>query len=189
MHDEALRYPAEHLLRNRIIILSGDITTRVAEWVITRLLVLDNIDPEAEIALYLMSAGGSVRAGFAIYDTMLMVGAPVSTLAIGPAFSMAAWLLAAGERGRRFATPNSKIMIHQSSAGTFGTAADVKIAAQQLLDSERRLNELLATHTQRSVEEIEQAVQRDCWMSPTEAKEFGLIDAIAPIAETKRRAE
>lgn len=175
----------EHLYENRIIYLSGDITTQTADYVVSRLLVLDTLDPESEIRLYLSSYGGSVYAGLAIYDAMQLVSAPISTFCIGPAFSMAAWLLAAGEPGRRFATPNSRIMIHQTSAGFLGTSADIKVAAENVIKSERLMNELLARHTKRGLAEIESAVQRDLWMTPQEAMRFGMIDAIAPVATRK----
>jgi ATP-dependent Clp protease protease subunit len=116
---------------------------------------------------------------------MQMIGAPVSTFCIGPAFSMASWLLAAGEPGRRFATPNSRIMIHQTSAGFLGTSADIKVAAENIIKSERLMNELLSRHTRRSVAEITAAVERDLWMTPEEAQHFGMIDGISPVAARK----
>jgi len=175
----------EHLYENRIIYMSGDISTATADYVVSRLLVLDSLDPEGEIRLYLSSFGGSVYAGLAIYDAMQLVRAPISTFCIGPAFSMAAWLLAAGEPGRRFATPNSRIMIHQTSAGFLGTSADIKVAAENIIKSERLMNELLARHTRRSLADISSAVQRDLWMTAEEALRFGMIDGIAPVAPRK----
>lgn len=160
--------------------------TQTTDYVVSRLLVLESLDPESEIRLYLSSYGGSVYAGLAIYDAMQMVSAPISTFCIGPAFSMAAWLLAAGEPGRRFATPNSRIMIHQTSAGFLGTSADIKVAAENIIKSERLMNELLAKHTRRPVAEIAAAVERDMWMTPEQALRFGMIDGIAPVAARKR---
>lgn len=176
----------EILQENRVIYLAGDIATSTADYVVSRLLVFDSLDPESEIRLYISSYGGSVYAGLAIYDAIQMVSAPVSTFCIGPAFSMAAWLLAAGEPGRRFATPNSRIMIHQTSAGFLGTSADIKVAAENIIKSERLMNELLARHTRRPLAEISSAVQRDMWMTAEEAQRFGMIDGIAPVAERKR---
>jgi ATP-dependent Clp protease protease subunit len=185
MPEDYDRSVDSHLFRNRIIYLSGEITVGVADYVVSRLLVLDSIDPRAEIKLYITSHGGSCWAGLAIYDAIQLVEAPVSTFCVGPAFSMAAWLLAAGERGRRFATPNSRIMIHQGSAGIGGTTADIRIAAENLARSEAVMNAILARHAGRSVDEILRAVERDKWMSPEEAREFGLIDEIAPFCERK----
>lgn len=176
---------SEHLYENRIIYLSGDITTQTADYVVSRLLVLDSLDPESEIRIYISSYGGSVYSGLAVYDAMQMVNAPISTFCIGPAFSMAAWLLAAGEPGRRFATPNSRIMIHQTSAGFLGTSADIKVAAENIIKSERLMNELLARHTRQTLAEISGAVQRDLWMTPEEALRFGMIDGVAPVAARK----
>ncbi len=174
-----------HIFRNRIVYLSGEITVGLADYVVSRLLVLDSIDPRAEIKLYITSHGGSCYAGLAIYDAIQLVEAPVSTFCIGPAFSMAAWLLAAGERGRRFATPNSRIMIHQGSAGIGGTPADIRIAAENLVRNEAVMNAILARHAGRSMDEILRAIDRDKWMSPEEARDFGLIDEIAAFCQRK----
>lgn len=175
-----------HLFRNRIVYLSGEITVGLADYVVGRLLVLDSIDPRAEIKLYITSHGGSCYAGLAMYDAIQLVEAPVSTFCIGPAFSMAAWILAAGEPGRRFAAPNSRIMIHQGSAGIGGTPSDIRIAAENLARNEAVMNEILARHTGRSVDEILRATERDKWMTPEEAREFGLIDEVSTFCERKR---
>jgi ATP-dependent Clp protease protease subunit len=188
MPNEYDRTPLEHLYANRIVYLSGDITTLGADHVVTRLLVLDSLDHEAEIKLYISSFGGSVYAGLAIYDAMQMIEAPVSTLCIGPAFSMAAWLLAAGESGRRYATPNSRIMIHQGTAGIVGTTSDIRIAAENVLKNEELMVRLLSRHTKRSAEELRRAIERDQWMTPEEARDFGIIDAIATISDRKLAA-
>jgi ATP-dependent Clp protease protease subunit len=175
----------EHLYENRIIYLSGDIATTSAEHVVSRLLVLDSLDHRAEIKLYISSFGGSVYAGLAIYDAMQLVEAPVSTFCIGPAFSMAAWLLAAGEPGRRCATPNSRIMLHQASAGFVGSTTDIKIAAENVLKNQSLMVEILARHTGRPGEELTRMIERDVWMTPEEALQFGLIDAMSSPCERK----
>lgn len=178
----------EHLYRNRIIYMSGDIATGTADYVVSRLLVLDSLDPTAEIKLYISSFGGSVHAGLAIYDAIQLVDAPVATFCIGPAFSMAAWILAAGEPGRRLATPNSRIMIHQSTAGLMGTSADIKIAAENILSTQALALDLLGRHTGHPASELAALIDRDLWMTPAHARELGLIDAIAEPSERKRRA-
>ena len=176
----------QRLFENRIIYLSGDVTTVSADYVISRLLTLDSIDHHAEIKLYVSSYGGGVYPGLAIYDAMQMVEAPVATFCIGPAFSMAAWLLAAGEPGRRFATPNSRIMLHQTSGSMGGTSTDVRVAAQNMLQNEGLMNGLLAHHCRRSVAEVTRAIERDLWMTPEEARDFGVIDAVAEFCSRKR---
>lgn len=175
----------QRLFENRIIYLSGDVTTVSADYVISRLLTLDSIDHHAEIKLYLSSYGGAVYAGLGIYDAMQMVEAPVATFCIGPAFSMAAWLLAAGEPGRRFATPNSRIMVHQTSGRMEGTSTDVRVAAQNMLQTDSLMNGLLARHCKRTLPEVERAIERDRWMTPEEAMAFGIIDAIAEFCPRK----
>ena len=185
LNDDRLSI-TEHLHENRIVYLSGEITTAVADWVISRLLVLDSLDRDAEIRMYITSPGGSVYAGLAIYDAMQMIEAPVSTFCIGPAFSMACWLLAAGEPGRRFATPHARVMLHQASVGLGGSTTDIRIAADNMLATETMMNRILARHTGRSTEEIERAIERDLWMGPDEARRFGLVDGVAPPPERKR---
>ena len=176
----------QRLFENRIVYLSGDVTTASADDVVSRILTLDSIDHHAEIKLYLSSYGGGVYPGLAIYDAMQMVEAPVATFCIGPAFSMAAWLLAAGETGRRFASPNSRIMLHQTSGGMMGTSADVRVAAENMLKNERLMTEILARHCKRSSEEVMRAIERDLWMTPEEALDFGVIDAIAEFCSRKK---
>ena len=176
----------QRLFENRIVYLSGDVTTALADFVVSRILTLDSIDHHAEIKLYISSFGGGVYPGLAIYDAIQMVEAPVATFCIGPAFSMAAWLLAAGEPGRRFATPNSRIMLHQTSGGMMGTSSDVRVAAENMLKNERLMTEMLAHHCKRSVEEVARAIERDLWMTPDEAKAFGVIDTIAEFCPRKR---
>ena len=183
--DAYERSPGQILHESRIVYLSGDIATPSAELVVQRILALDAIDHQAEIKLYLTSFGGSVHAGLAIYDAMQLVEAPVSTFCLGAAFSMAAWLLAAGEPGRRFAAPNARIMLHQASGGLMGTTADIQVAAENMLQTERTMNDLLARHTGRTSDAIRAAIQRDLWLTPTQAMEFGLIDGVTQPAERK----
>ncbi len=166
------------LLMDRIVFLGSGIDDNVANIIIAQLLFLDADDPDRDIYLYINSPGGSVYAGLAIYDTMQHLRAPVSTYCVGMAASMGAILVAAGTAGKRAALPNSRIMIHQPSSGTQGTAADIEIAAREILDIRERLNRLLAEHTKQSVEQIAQDVDRDRFMSPTEAVEYGLIDRV-----------
>jgi len=166
------------LLMDRIVFLGSGIDDNVANIIIAQLLFLDADDPDRDIFLYINSPGGSVYAGLAIYDTMQHLRAPVSTYCVGMAASMAAILVAAGTPGKRAALPNSRIMIHQPSSGTQGTAADIEIAAREILDIRERLNKLLAEHTNHSVEQISQDVDRDRFMSPEEAVEYGLIDRV-----------
>jgi ATP-dependent Clp protease protease subunit len=168
------------LYENRILYLSGDIATTTADGIVAGVIALDAIDPHSEIKLYISSFGGSVYAGLAIYDAMMLVRAPISTLCIGPAFSMAAWLLAAGDKGRRFATTNARIMLHQASAGFAGTAGDIKVAAENMLQNQNLMTDILAQHTGRDREKVAHAIERDLWMTPEQALEFGIIDAILP---------
>jgi len=166
------------LLMDRIVFLGSGIDDNVANIIIAQLLFLDADDPDRDIFLYINSPGGSVYAGLAIYDTMQHLRAPVSTYCVGMAASMAAILVAAGTPGKRAALPNSRIMIHQPSSGTQGTAADIEIAAREILDIRERLNKLLAVHTNHTAEQISQDVDRDRFMSPEEAVEYGLIDRV-----------
>ncbi len=154
------------------------IDDNVANIIIAQLLFLDAEDPERDIYLYINSPGGSVYAGLAIYDTMRHLRAPVSTFCVGMAASMAAVLVAAGEKGKRAALPNSRIMIHQPSSGAHGTAADIEIAAKEILHIRERLNEILAFHTGQTADRIADDVDRDRFMSPTEAVEYGIIDRV-----------
>jgi ATP-dependent Clp protease protease subunit len=166
------------LLMDRIIFLGTPINDDVANLVIAQLLFLQADDPERDIFLYINTPGGSVYAGLAIYDTIQYLTAPVNTTCMGMAASMGALLLAAGAEGKRSALPNSRIMIHQPSGGSRGTAADIEIQAQEILYARERLNEILAKHTGQPVEKIEEDVDRDRFMSPEEAQEYGLIDNV-----------
>ena len=174
------------LLMDRIVFLGSGIDDNVANIIIAQLLFLDAEDPERDIYLYINSPGGSVYSGLAIYDTMRHLRAPVSTFCVGMAASMAAVLVAAGEKGKRAALPNSRIMIHQPSSGAHGTAADIEIAAKEILHIRGRLNEILAEHTGQTVEQIADDVDRDRFMSPGEAVEYGLIDRVLQAGDIGR---
>ena len=166
------------LLMDRIIFLGTGIDDNVANIIVAQLLFLDAEDPERDVYLYVNSPGGGVYAGLAIYDTIQHMRAPVATFAVGIAASMAAVLVAAGEKGKRGALPNSRIMIHQPSGGSQGTASDIEIAAKEILYTRERLNEILAKHTGRSLEQVQDDVDRDRFMSPSQAVEYGLIDRV-----------
>jgi len=167
------------LLKDNIIFIGTPIDDTVANLVVAQLLFLESEDPDREISLYINSPGGSVTAGLAIYDTMQFVRCPVTTFCVGQCASMAAVLLAAGTKGRRFALPNSRILIHQPHAGGIsGQASDIKIAAEEILRMRERLNEILASHTGKSIEQIEKDVDRDRIMSSMQAKEYGIIDQV-----------
>jgi ATP-dependent Clp protease protease subunit len=166
------------LLMDRIVFLGSPIDDNVANIIVAQLLFLDADDPERDIYLYVNSPGGSVYAGLAIYDTIQHLRAPVATFCVGMAASMGAVLVTCGAPGKRAALPNSRIMIHQPSGGTQGTAADIEIAAREVLYTRHRLNEILARHTGQSVTKIEEDVDRDRFMSPHEAVEYGLVDRV-----------
>jgi ATP-dependent Clp protease protease subunit len=166
------------LLMDRIIFLGTPIDDNVANIIIAQLLFLEAEDPEKEIFMYINSPGGSVYAGLAIYDTMQYLKAPVSTMCMGMAASMGAVLLAAGTSGKRSALPNARVMIHQPSSGAQGTAADIEIQAKEILYARERLNQIMAHHTGQTVEKIAEDVDRDRFMSPVEAKEYGIIDQV-----------
>ncbi|HEX2491383.1 MAG TPA: ATP-dependent Clp endopeptidase proteolytic subunit ClpP [Blastocatellia bacterium] len=167
------------LLKDNIIFIGTPIDDIVANLVVAQMLFLESEDPDREISLYINSPGGSVTAGMAIYDTMQFVRCPVTTFCIGQCASMAAVLLTAGTKGRRFALPNSRILIHQPHAGGIsGQASDIKIAAEEILRLRERINEILAYHTGRTVEQIEKDVDRDRIMSAMQSKEYGLIDQV-----------
>lgn len=174
------------LLMDRIVFLGSAIDDNVANIIIAQLLFLDAEDPERDIYLYVNSPGGTVYSGLAVYDTMRHLRAPVSTFCVGMAASMAAVLVAAGERGKRAALPNSRIMIHQPSSGTQGTASDIEIAAREILHIRQRLNEIMADHTGQTPERIAEDVDRDRFMSPAEAMEYGIIDRILEPGDTGR---
>ena len=166
------------LLMDRIVFLGSSVNDDVANVIIAQLLFLQADNPERDINIYINSPGGSVYAGLAIYDTIQYLSAPVATICMGMAASMGAFLLAAGSPGKRSALPNSRIMIHQPSGGSQGTATDVEIQAKEILYARQRLNELLSQHTGQSVARIEEDVDRDRYMSPDEALEYGIIDRI-----------
>ncbi len=163
---------------DRIIFLGSPVDDNVANIVIAQLLFLQADNPEKDIYLYINSPGGSVYSGLAIYDTIQFLTAPVATMCMGMAASMGALLLAAGTKGKRSALPNSRIMIHQPSGGSQGTAADIEIEAREILYARQRLNEILAHHTGQPLERIAEDVDRDRFMSPQEAVEYGLIDHV-----------
>ena len=166
------------LLKERIIFLGEEVNDTSASIIVAQLLFLEAEDPSKDIHLYINSPGGSVSAGFAIYDTMKYIKCEVSTICIGMAASMGAFLLAGGTKGKRFALPNSEIMIHQPSGGARGQATEIKIVAENILKTKKKLNEILAANTGRSIEEIERDTERDNYMSAEEAKAYGLIDEI-----------
>ena len=166
------------LLKERIIFLVGPINDSVASLVTAQLLFLESEDPKKEINLYINSPGGLVTAGLGIYDTMQYIKADVSTLCIGQAASMGSFLLAAGKKGKRFSLPNSRIMVHQPSAGFQGQATDIEIHANEVLALKKRLNEIYSKHTGKSVDDIKKALERDNFMTPEVAKEFGLVDEV-----------
>ena len=166
------------LLKERIVFLVGPINDNVASLVTAQLLFLESENPKKEISLYINSPGGLVTAGLGIYDTMQYIKPDVSTLCIGQAASMGSFLLAAGEKGKRFSLPNSRIMVHQPSAGFQGQATDIEIHANEVLSLKKRLNEIYSKHTNKSVDEIKSALERDNFMTPENAKDFGLIDKV-----------
>jgi len=166
------------LLKERIIFLVGPIDDNIASLVTAQLLFLESEDPKKEIYLYINSPGGLVTAGLGIYDTMQYIKPDVSTLCIGQAASMGSFLLAAGKKGKRFSLPNSRIMVHQPSAGFQGQATDIEIHAKEVLGLKTRLNEIYSKHTTKSVDDVKKALERDNFMTPESAKEFGLIDEV-----------
>ena len=166
------------LLEERIVFLVGPVEDHVANLVVAQLLFLESRNPDKDIHLYINSPGGSVTAGMAIFDTMRFVRCDVSTMCIGVAASMGAFLLAAGTKGKRFALPNSRMMIHQPSGGSRGVAADIEIQAREILLMRERMNELMAELTGQSVARIAEDTDRDFWMSPDEAVNYGLVDKV-----------
>ena len=166
------------LLKERIIFLTGQINDNVASLVTAQLLFLEAEDPKKEISIYINSPGGLVTAGLGIYDTMQYVKPSISTLCIGQAASMGSFLLAAGAKGKRFSLPNSRIMVHQPSAGFQGQATDIEIHANEVLSLKKRLNEIYSKHTGKSVDEVKKALERDNFMTADIAKSFGLIDEV-----------
>jgi ATP-dependent Clp protease protease subunit len=176
------------LLKERIVFLGTPIDDTVASLTIAQLLFLESEDPDKDIHLYINSPGGAVSAGLAIYDTMQYIRPDVSTICIGMAASMAAVLLAGGTKGKRTALPNARVMIHQPWGGVQGTASDISIQAEEILKTKKRINEILAQHTGRSLEQIERDTDRDYYLAASESKEYGLIDNILVkrISETKK---
>ena len=166
------------LLKERIIFLTGQINDNVASLITAQLLFLEAEDPKKEIYLYINSPGGLVTAGLGIYDTMQYIKPEISTLCIGQAASMGSFLLAAGTKGKRFSLPNSRIMVHQPSAGFQGQATDIEIHANEVLSLKKRLNEIYSKHKGKSVDEIKSALERDNFMTANVAKSFGLIDEV-----------
>lgn len=176
------------LLEERIVMLAGPIDENVANIIIAQLLYLEAKDPNKDIALYINSGGGSVYAGLAIYDTMQHIKPKVSTICNGIAASMASILLAAGAPGKRFALPNSEVMIHQPLGGAEGQASDIEITARQILKLKAQLNKILATHSGKSLKDIEKDTDRDFFMSADDAKKYGIVDEILkPKGETKNK--
>jgi ATP-dependent Clp protease protease subunit len=166
------------LLKERIVFLVGPVNDSVSTLVTAQLLYLESENPKKEISFYINSPGGLVTSGLGIYDTMQYIKPPVSTLCIGQASSMGSFLLSAGEKGKRFSLPNSRIMVHQPSAGYQGQATDIEIHAKEILALKDRLNKIYSKHTKKSELEIKKALERDKFMTPLEAKDFGLIDEV-----------
>ena len=176
------------LLKDRIVMLGTPINDDVANTIIAQLLFLESEDPDKDINLYINSPGGVVTSGMAIYDTIQFMKAPVSTICVGQAASMGALLLTAGAKGKRFALPNSQIMIHQPSGGAQGQATDIEIHAKEILKTRERLNKILSFHTGQTLEKIEQDVERDHFLTAQEAKDYGLVDDIlAKRPEAKKK--
>lgn len=173
------------LLKERIVFIGTPIDDTIASLTIAQLIFLESEDPDKDIHVYINSPGGSVTAGLAIYDTMQYIRPEISTICIGMAASMAAVLLAGGQKGKRTALPNARIMIHQPWGGVQGTASDIRIQAEEILKTKRRINEILAHHSGKSVDQVEKDTDRDNYMSTDEAREYGLIDHII----VKRTAE
>ena len=171
------------LLQDRIIFLTGEVNDDVASLLVSQLLFLESQDSEKDVQFYINSPGGSVSAGFAIYDTMQYIKCDVSTICMGLAASMGAFLLAGGTKGKRFALPNAEVMIHQPSGGAKGQETEIRIVAEQILKTRSRLNEILAANTGKALEQIQIDTERDNYMTAQEAKDYGLIDEII----TKRK--
>jgi len=176
------------LLKERIVFIGTPIDDTIASLVVAQLIFLESEDPDKDIHVYINSPGGSVTAGLAIYDTMQYIRPEISTICIGMAASMAAVLLTGGQKGKRTALPNARVMIHQPWGGVQGTASDISIQAEEILKTKKRINEILAHHSGKSVEQVEKDTDRDNYMSTQEAKDYGLIDniIIKRIAEPKK---
>ena len=166
------------LLKERVVFIVGQVEDHMANLIVAQLLFLESENPDKDIHLYINSPGGSVTAGLSIYDTMQFIKPDVSTMCIGQAASMGAFLLAAGAEGKRYCLPNARTMIHQPSGGAQGQATDIHIQSQEILKIKQRLNKLLATHTGQSIEKVEQDTERDNFMSAEESKDYGLVDEV-----------
>ncbi len=177
------------LLKDRIIFLGSDVHDDMANTIIAQMLFLESEDPEKEISLYLNSPGGSVTAGLALYDTMQYIGPDVATICMGQTSSMAAILLAAGTKGKRYALPNSRIMIHQPLGGAQGQATDIDIQAREILKTRENINQILAKHTGQDIEKIRKDTDRDFFMTCEEAKAYGIIDKIINKREIQKKSE
>jgi len=177
-HGERAYDIYSRLLKDRIIFLAGPITDMVANSIIAQMLFLVSKDPKKDIQLYINTPGGSVTAGMAVYDTMQYVKCSISTVCVGMAASMGATLLAAGEKGKRFALPNSQMLLHQVAGGVTGEAVEIEITAKQIVKIKERLNKILAKHTGQSLEKVEKDTDRDFYLTADEAKEYGIIDQV-----------
>ena len=177
------------LLKERIIFLGEEVNDTTASLIVSQLLFLESEDPEKDISLYIMSPGGSVTAGMAIYDTMQFVKCDVSTICMGMAASMGAFLLSSGAKGKRLALPNAEVMIHQPSGGAKGQATEIQIVAENILKTKKKLNEMLAANTGQTVEKIAEDTERDNFMSAEEAKAYGLIDEIVESRNAAKEKE
>jgi ATP-dependent Clp protease protease subunit len=166
------------LLRERVIFLTGQVEDHMANLIVAQLLFLEAENPDKDIHLYINSPGGSVSAGLAIFDTMNFIKPEVSTICMGGAYSMGSFLLAAGQKGKRYSLANARVMIHQPSGGAQGQATDIEINAREILKTRARLNEILAERTGQPLEKIEKDVERDFWLDAKEAKEYGLVDEV-----------
>jgi len=177
-HGERAYDIYSRLLKERIIFLAGPITDTLANLVIAQMLFLASEDPEKDIQLYINTPGGSVTAGMAIYDTMQYIKCPVATICFGLAGSMGAVLLAAGEKGKRFALPNTEVLLHQIAGGVTGQAVEIEITAKQIIKIKNKLNQIIAKHTSQSLAKVEKDTDRDFYLSAQEAKEYGIIDEV-----------
>lgn len=177
------------LLKERIIFIAGAIDDTVANLVVAQLLWCESENPDKDIHLYINSPGGSVSAGLSVYDTMQFIRSPVETTCVGQAASMGAFLLAAGTHGKRFALPNARIMLHQPAGGSRGNATDIEIQAREILLIRDRLNQILANHTGKSPEQVAEDTDRDYWMSPDEAKDYGIVDKVQQARQTPKADE
>ncbi len=177
-HGERAYDIYSRLLKERIVFIAGAVTDPMANSVIAQLLFLASQDPKKDIQLYINTPGGSVTSGLAIYDTMQYVKCPISTVCVGMAASMGATLLAAGAKGKRYALPNSEIMLHQVAGGVTGQAVEIEITAKQIIKIKEKLNKILAKHTGQSLERVEKDTDRDFYLSAQEAKEYGIIDEV-----------